>query len=60
MFSAVKKAKLSNVVGKHLEKLIEIKEKARQDKKSQHESAMNRLDALNEMLHKLIEKETKK
>lgn len=48
---------MGNIVDKHLEKLLEIKEQARQDKKTQHVSAMRRLDALNDVLQKLIDKQ---
>lgn len=60
MFLAPKMTKVSTIVDKHLQKIIDIKEQSRKDKNKRHESAMRRLDTLNDILQKIIEKEGKK
>jgi len=60
MFLAPKMTKFSTIVDKHLQKMVNIKEQSREDKNKRHESAMHRLDTLNNILQKIIEKEDQK
>jgi len=60
LFLAPKMTKLSTVIDKHLQKMANIKEQSREDKNRRHESAMRRLDTLNNILQKIIEKEEQK
>lgn len=60
MLLAPKTMKLSSIVDKHFQKLVEIKEQSREDKKIHHESAIQRLDTLNSLLQKVLEREVKK
>lgn len=60
MFLASKKPKIGTIVDKHLQKMLELKEQSRQDKKAHHESTMRRLDTLNDILKTIVDKENKK
>lgn len=57
---ASKRRKLCTVVDKHFQKMLELKEQSRQDRKAHHELTMRRLDTLNDILKTIIDKEAKK
>jgi len=53
---AFKRTKLCTVVDKQLQKMLELKEQSRQDKKAHHKSTIRRLDTLNDILKTIIDK----